>query len=84
MKPKWTDYLEDDVYNRLLNCSNVKEDLRKLTNARWLWMRKNGYEVLGYHMSDAFEFISDLLFSNSQGHLILSLTEDEWNELMKQ
>lgn len=77
---KWTEHLEADVYTRLCECRNIKSDLPKLVNARWLFYKETGKDTQGYIKADALVDILDLLDSNSQ---YIDLTEDEYNELCK-
>lgn len=75
---RWTEYLEPDVYTRLCECHNVKEDLPKLVDARWRWIQDNGR--LTFTREDALVYVLDWLDSNGQCNLA-DLTKEEYNKL---
>ena len=78
---KWTDYLKEtnpDVYGRLCDCRNTKEDLLILVNSRWRWIQNNGKSELT--KEDALVDILDWLDSNNQWKLT-DLTREEYDEL---
>lgn len=77
---KWTEHLETDVYTRLRECRNIRSDLPKLVNARWLFYKETGKDTQGYTKEDALIYILELLDSNNQ---YVDLTQDEYNELCK-
>lgn len=77
---KWTEHLEADVYTRLCKCRNIRSDLPKLVNARWLFYKETGKDTQGYTKEDALIYILELLDSNNQ---YIDLTQDEYNELCK-
>ena len=76
----WTEHLEADVYTRLCNCCNIRSDLPKLVNARWLFYKETEKDTQGFTKEDALVDILELLDSNSQ---YIDLTYDEYNELCK-
>ena len=77
---KWTEYLEAAVYTRLCECRNIRSDLSKLVNARWLYYKEIGKDTQGYTKEDALVDILDILDSNSQ---YIDLTQEEYNALSK-
>lgn len=77
---KWTEHLEAEVYTRLCECRNIRSDLPKLVNARWLFYKEIGKDTQGFTKEDALVDILDLLDSNSQ---YTDLTHDEYYELCK-
>ena len=72
---KWQQQLPSDVYNRLCECRNTKEDLPILIKAKWAVDK-----VRGRTKDDSIVFIFDLLDSNNQWTLC-DLTMDEYEEL---
>lgn len=81
---KFTDLLKQrnpDVYQRLCECRNTKEDLTHLVNIRWMWMQSKGKNKQGFTKEDALVYILDWLDSNSQWQLA-DLTREEYDELI--
>ena len=78
--PHWTDYLPEDVDNRLGNCRSRKSDVKPLTDARWRWMKENGKDK-GLEKADALVYILELLDCNS---CYIELTQDEWDSIVKE
>lgn len=81
-KNNWTWNLPGDVYTRLCECHNIKEDIPVLVNTRWAWM-KTKEKYSGFTKEDALVYILELLDANSQWELA-DLTVDEYNELRKE
>ena len=80
-KNKWTYNLPCDVYLRLCECRNRKNDIEILVNTRWAWMRtKEEYNECT--KEDALVYILELLDANSQ-YVLADLSVDEYNELLK-
>ena len=80
---KWTEYLKEtrsDVYGRLCDCHNTKEDLPALVNSRWEWMKENGKDKEGFTKEDALVQVLEWLDSNNQWQLA-DLTREEYDEL---
>ena len=73
--------LPSDVYMRLCECRNVREDVKVLVDAKWAWMVKNGKRELGFTKEDALSDVLDLLDSNSQW---VDLTRVEYDELISE
>ena len=63
---QWTDNLPKDVYRRLCECRNSREDIETLVNIRWTAMIAAGKREQGFTKEDALVFILDLLDSNGQ------------------
>ena len=78
MKPKWTDALTSEVYDRLCSCTTIRSDLHDLVNAKWTWFKKNGRDKQGFTKEDALVSVLELLDCNS---IYIDLTVDEYNEL---
>ena len=81
-KTKWTYNLPEDVYKRLCECRNIKEDLPILVNARWCWIKQQD-RLIGFRKVDALVYVLDLLDSNCQFDLT-NITRDEYNELKRE
>ena len=75
---KWVEYLESGVYNRLCNCTTIKEDLSALVNARYRSYKDNGKLEKGFTKEDALVEILELLDCNGQ---FFDLSRDEYDEL---
>ena len=78
---EWTDNLPYDVYLRLCECRNTKDDIEILVNTRWTWMETKEKHK-GSKKEDALICILELLDCNSQYELA-DLTVDEYNNLIK-
>lgn len=76
----WTEHLAHDVYIRLCNCRNKKQDLPVLVNAKWISFKEKGKDKKGFTKEDALISILELLDSNSQN---FDLTEDEYADLCR-
>ena len=76
---KWLKYLDDDVANRLGNCSSLKSDIEPLTNAKWRAMREAGKDQEGFTKEDALVSVLELLDCNGQD---FDLTCDEYSEMI--
>lgn len=77
---KWYEYLNDDVYNRLRGCNTIKEDMRPLVDARWQFLKDNGYDKKGYTREDALVYVLELLDSNGLDHLA-DISVDDYEDL---
>lgn len=75
---KWTDKLDDEVYNRLGNCRSRKSDIEPLVDAKWSWMKETGKDDRGLTKEDALVSVLELLESNS---CTFDLSLDEYNSL---
>lgn len=62
----WTDKLSGEVYTRLCECRNKKEDIPLMVNAKWESMVERGMDKRGYTKEDALVNILELLEANSQ------------------
>lgn len=76
----WTEYLPEDVYNRLANCRSIKSDIKSLVDAKWRRMRELGKERKGFTREDALVAVLELLDSNGTDY---ELTRDEYDDLKK-
>lgn len=76
----WTDYLPEDVYNRLAACSTRKSDIKTLVDAKWRRMKELGKDQQGFTREDALVSVLDLLDSNSCNY---ELTVDEYDDLKR-
>lgn len=70
----WTEFLTDTVYDRLCDCTTVKEDLRELVDCRFAHMDKARTK------EDALVSVLELLDANGRD---FDLTVSEWDELTK-
>lgn len=77
MKKRWTDYLNEDVYIRLLNCRSIKSDIPWLVNAKWRSLKEAGKDKDDFTKEDALVAVLELLDENSCS---FDLTQDEYNE----
>ena len=69
-----------DVYKRLCECHNTKEDLPYLVNIRWMWMQHKGKDKEGFTKEDALVQVLEWLDSNNQWQLA-DLTREEYDVL---
>lgn len=76
----WTDRLPGEVYGRLCNCKNRKEDLPVLVNAKWAWLKEQGKDKEGFTKEDALVQVLELLDCNGQW-VLADLSKDEYDEL---
>ena len=74
----WTDYLPEDVHNRLCNCCTRRSDLEILVSAKWRKMAEGGKKEQGFTREDALVCILDLLDSNGQ---FFDLSSGEYDSL---
>lgn len=70
-----------DVYGRLCECNNIKDDIQYLVNIRWLWLISKGKDKEGFTKEDALVDILEWLDSNGQWELA-DLTRDEYDQLI--
>jgi len=77
---KWTEYLSNDVYNRLCNCTTIKSDVQPLVDARWLSYKEQEKDKSGFTKEDALVSILELLDCNSR---YFGLSKDEYDSLKK-
>lgn len=75
---KWTEALEKGVYERLCACASTKEDLEKLVEARWGYLKKTGMTEKGFTKEDALVSVMEILDENG---VEFDLTADEYAEL---
>ena len=76
----WTDYLQEmhsDVYDRLCNCRNTKDDIRILVRWKYAVKKENNPR---YTKEDALVSILELLDSNGQ-YQLCDLTKEEYKDL---
>ena len=74
--PKWTDYLDSDVRQRLGNCNSRKSDIVPLTQAKWAVLKnKPG----NWTKEDALVQVLELLDSNSR---YFDLTREEYDDIL--
>lgn len=78
-RKNWTSNLPADVYLRLCECRNTRDDLPILVNTRWAWM-KDKEKFDGFTKEDALVYVLELLDCNSQWELA-DVSEDEYNDL---
>lgn len=74
---KWTEFLQQDVLQRLANCNSRKDDIPALINARMMWYKETGKDR--FTREDALVFVLDLLDCNSQD---VELTREEYEALI--
>lgn len=79
---KWTDYLKNDVSERLGNCRSLKSDLPDLVNAKLASFKQAGKDKKGFTKEDALVSVLELLECNGQD-FGADLTVDEYNELCR-
>lgn len=80
----FTDLLREkypDVYRRLCECHNIKEDIQHLVDVRWMWMKSKGKDKQGFTKEDALVDILEWLDCNGQ-YQLADLTFDEYEELI--
>jgi len=75
---RWTEYLPNDVYTRLCNCTTIRQDLPFLVSAKWRAYQESGKATAGFTKEDALVAVLELLDCNS---IDFELTMDEYNEL---
>lgn len=74
--PRWTDHLDEDVYERLCHCCSRKSDILPLARARWYFFC-NEY---GSDKESALIYVLELLECNSQD---FELSADEYASILK-
>lgn len=74
---KWTDLLDQDVYNRLANCRSKKEDVLPLAQAKWATLKQKE----GFGKEDALIAILELLDCNS---CEVDLSLEDYNNILCQ
>ena len=74
---KWTDFLSEDVYNRLANCRSLKADILPLAKAKWAVIQHKE----GFTQEDALVSVLELLDCNGCEY---DLTIDEYNDILTQ
>ena len=74
---KWTDFLSEEVYNRLAACRSTKEDVPPLAKAKWAILQHKE----GFTPEDALVSILELLDCNSCN---FDLTIDEYNDILSE
>ena len=74
---KWTDFLSEEVYNRLAACRSIKADILPLAKAKWTILQHKE----GFAPADALVSILELLDCNS---CYIDLTIDEYNDIISQ
>lgn len=75
-KKHWTDSLNEEVYNRLCNCSTIKSDILPLAQSKWNFLKNKE----GFAKEDALVQVLELLDCNS---CYYDLTHDEYNEVLR-
>lgn len=76
MSNKWTDSLNESVWQRLANCTSIKKDIEPLTQARWNFIKNKE----GYTKEDALIYVLELLDCNS---IDVDMTKDEYNSILQ-
>lgn len=79
---KWTEHLNQDVYERLCNCRSRKSDLTELVNAKWLSYKETGKDKEGFTKEDALVAVLELLECNNQD-FGAELAIEEYDELVR-
>lgn len=74
---KWTDLLDQDVYNRLANCKSKKSDILPLAQAKWGFLKNKP----GFQKEDALIAVLELLDCNS---CYIDLTAEDYNNILFQ
>lgn len=74
---KWTDLLDQDVYNRLANCRSKKEDVLPLAQAKWAILKQKE----GSEKEDALIAVLELLDCNS---CEIDLSLEDYNNILCQ
>lgn len=74
---KWTDLLDEEVYERLCNCCSRKSDILPLAQAKWTILK----DKPGYDKEDALVAVLELLDCNS---CYFELSENEYDDLVSQ
>ena len=72
---KWTEFLSEEVYNRLAACRSTKADILPLAKAKWAVIRHKE----GFTPEDALVAVLELLDCNS---CYFDLTTDEYNDIL--
>ena len=72
---KWTEFLSEDVYNRLAACRSTKSDILPLAKAKWAAIRHKE----GFTPEDALVAVLELLDCNG---CYFDLTTDEYNDIL--
>lgn len=80
LKMKWTDFLSQEVYERLCACNTLKSDIPQLVNSKWKLYQETGKDKNGFTKEDALVSVLELLDCNSQS---FDLTKDEYNEFIR-
>ena len=76
---KWTEYLENEVYQRLANCRTISSDVEKLVNAKFMSYKENGKIEKGYTKEDALIEILDLLDCNN---VFIDLSREDYDRII--
>lgn len=74
---KWTDLLNQDVYNRLANCKSKKDDVLSLAQAKWAILKHNA----GFDKEDALIAVLELLDCNS---CEIDISLEDYNNIISQ
>ena len=72
---KWTDFLSEEVYNRLAHCRSTKADILPLAKAKWAVIQHKE----GFAPEDALVAVLELLDCNGCD---FDLTKDEYNDIL--
>lgn len=79
IKVKWTDFLSNDVYDRLVNCKSRKSDILPIAQAKWNVFKNAPNPVLD--KEDALVTALDILDMNGN---YIDLTKDEYDYILSQ
>lgn len=79
VKVKWTDFLSNDVYDRLVNCKSRKSDILPIAQAKWNVFKNAPNPVLD--KEDALVTALDILDMNGN---YIDLTKDEYGHILSQ
>ncbi len=72
---KWTDFLSEEVYNRLAHCRSTKADILPLAKAQWTVLQHEE----GFTPESALNAILGTLERNGCD---FDLTKDEYNDIL--
>lgn len=77
LKRRWTDFLNEEIYERLCNCCSRKSDIALLAQAKWSFFK----DKKDYDKEQALAEVLELLDSNSQ---FFDLSATEYDNILSQ
>ena len=80
MNTAWVSNLTGPVRQRLNDCMSTKDDVQHLVNAKWSWMKANGYQAQGFTKEDALISVLELLDCNG---IFIDPSKEEYKEWCK-